>query len=124
MGLNNKRIASLDALGFDWDFGYRATQSFEDRFEALKAFKAKHGHVNVQYKHDSSLYRYCSKLRNARKAPGKMGLDEGRIASLDALGFDWKLVGGRMTPFEEGVEGLKVTPAADTEGRAAAADGA
>ena len=69
--------------------GYETRQSFEDRLEALRAFKAKYGHVNVQYKRDSSLYHFCFRLKKAGATLEKMSLDAKRIDSLDALGFDW-----------------------------------
>ena len=52
-GLDKEGIVSLDALGFDWGFGYRVTQLFEDGLQALKVFKAKHGHVNVSHNNNS-----------------------------------------------------------------------
>ena len=39
MGPDHERLASLDALKFDWDSGY--------------------GHVNVLYDDNSSLYQHC-----------------------------------------------------------------
>ena len=52
-GLDKEGIVSLDALGFDWGFGYRVIQLFKDRLQALKVFKAKHGHVNVSHNNNS-----------------------------------------------------------------------
>ena len=95
-GLEERHIASLDALGFNWGFGNKSTDffynsmlSFEDRLEALKAYKATHGHLNVRKIHDRSLYKFCCRLKKSKKTLGKIALDEGYMASLDALGFNW-----------------------------------
>ena len=57
--------------------------------EELRAYKEKHGHLNVSQKEDRSLYNFCSTLRKARKGKCSHTLDEGRIAALDAIGFNW-----------------------------------
>ena len=62
---------------------------------------------------DKSLADWCSNMRHARANPEKPGikLDEKRIASLDALGFDWRLNIGRgefnCKSFEERIEDLR-----------------
>ena len=63
------------------------------RIEALREYKEKHGHVNVKGSEDKSLYGFCQKIRYARKHPEKSdrALTNERIASLDALGFDWSV---------------------------------
>ena len=90
MTLSTDKIASLDALGFEW----RSTpniKSFEQRMDDLRAYKEKHGHMKVKQKEDKSLADFCKRMRQARKNPGKSraALSDDRIASLDALGFDW-----------------------------------
>ena len=68
--------------------------SFEQRLDDLRAYKEKHGHVNVKEKEDKSLYSFCKhmnmSMRHARKNPGKsaMALTNDQITSLEALGFD------------------------------------
>ena len=64
---------------------------FEDRVEELKAYKADHGHFNVKFKENMSLYNFCRSARAARKTPDKSNrkLTADRIAQLDAIGFDW-----------------------------------
>ena len=57
--------------------------------EELRAYKEKHGHLNVRSKDDKSLYDFCNNLRQARKGKGPYKLDETRIAALDAIGFNW-----------------------------------
>ena len=51
------------------------------------------GHVNVKRGEDKSLNQFCYDFRKARNNPGKTNtlINEKRIASLDALGFDWRL---------------------------------
>ena len=89
--LDDSRIAALDAIGFDWEVGASSTvyKDFFSRVDELKAYKEKHGHLNVRSKDDSSLYNFCNNLRQARKGKGPYRLDETRIAALDAIGFNW-----------------------------------
>jgi hypothetical protein len=62
---------------------------FFDRVDELRAYKEKHNHLNVRRKDDESLYDFCSTLRQARKGKGNYRLDDGQIAALDAIGFDY-----------------------------------
>ena len=89
--INEERIASLDALGFDWAVKEHIVKSFEQRIEDLRAYKEKHGHINVRKSDDKSMYDFCMKMRQARKHPEKSDriLTDERIASLDTLGFKW-----------------------------------
>ena len=90
VALTDDRIASLDALGFDWNM---STKSFAQRMDDLRAYKEKHGHVNVKKSDDRSLYDFCYNIRKARNNPGKSRMlnSEERKASMDALGFDWRM---------------------------------
>jgi hypothetical protein len=104
--LNDDKIAALDAIGFDWKLGAGA---FLRRVHELKAFKEKHGHLNVLEKHDQSLYGFCNSMRRARRflITGKgtdRKLTEDQIAVLDAIGFDWKLFGRRSQEVESIME--------------------
>jgi len=58
--------------------------SFEDRIAALKAYKKRHGHLNVSQKKDRSLHSFCARMRTA-----KSNLKNDRISALDAIGFNW-----------------------------------
>jgi hypothetical protein len=100
--LNGDRIAALDAIGFDWNPGASINAASKDdkffaRVDELKAYKEKHGHVNVAYKEVVSrgLYNFCNHVRQSQLAiisgKGKVThrLDETRIAALDAIGFNW-----------------------------------
>ena len=94
MVLNDDRIASLDALGFDWSAIERAAKiSFAQRVEDLRAYKEKHGHVKVKKREDKSLHNFCRHMRQARNKPEKYNrtLTVDGIASLDALGFNWSV---------------------------------
>ena len=65
--------------------------NLEQRIEDLRAYKEKHGHVNVKKSEDESLYGFCSHMRRAHDDPEKSTytINNDRIASLDALGFEW-----------------------------------
>ena len=67
-------------------------KSFSDRIEDLKAYKEKHGNLNVLSTEDQSLATFVSNIRHAKKHPDKasMKLSPERIAELEALGFAWK----------------------------------
>ena len=71
--------------------GFITRKPFEQRIENLRAYKEKHGHVNVKKSDDKSLFTFRRDIRYARKHPEKSNtvLTDDRIASLDALGFDW-----------------------------------
>jgi hypothetical protein len=113
------QIAALDAVGFDWrsEIASRNCQrqiNFIDRVEALRAYKEKHGHLNVREKDDKSLYYWCSNIRNARKNPENniITLTADRIAALDAIGFDRKSIlqqndRNRQVRFIDRLEDLK-----------------
>ena len=95
MIINDDRIASLSALGFEWTPEAQRIEDlkrFAQRMDDLRAYKERHGHVNVKGSEDKSLYTFCQHMRHARNYPGKSNtlINEERIASLDALGFEWK----------------------------------
>jgi putative heme iron utilization protein len=98
--IDDGRIAALDAIGFNWNPGTSSTAATTDdtflaRVDKLKAYKEKHGHINIRKKENESLYGFCRNLRQSRTAlvtgKGKIHnrLDDDRIAALDAIGFDW-----------------------------------
>ena len=79
-------------MGFEWTVReYAAKKTFAQRILDLQAYKEKHVHVNVKKSDDKSLYGFCSNMRRARKHLEKSNvvLIDDRIASLDALGFNW-----------------------------------
>ena len=67
----------------------RVQKSFAQQIDELRAYKEKHGHVNVKQSDDKSLYHFCWNWRQACINPEKSSKrNEERIASLDALGFE------------------------------------
>ena len=105
--LTQKRIAALDAIGFDWrsEKSSRTREksiSFIDRVEALRQYKEKHGHLNVTFKANKSLNNWCYNIRNTRSKSGEgtMKLTQERIEALDAIGFDWRLSKSVLRPFD------------------------
>ena len=92
--INDDRISSLDALGFDWAVKEQgAKKLFDQRVDDLRVYKEEHGHVNVKHREDKSLYDFCGHIRRARNNPdaGRRKLTAEDIASLDALGFNWSI---------------------------------
>ncbi|KAL7528125.1 hypothetical protein ACHAXR_002280 [Thalassiosira sp. AJA248-18] len=87
----------------------RQIKKFSERIADLKAYKEKHGHVNVKRKEDNSLADFCRNIRHARHNSGRMKLTENRIASLNSLGFDWSQKTRTQNPtksFAERIEDL------------------
>ena len=103
----------------------RRHRNFFDRVDELRAYKEKHGHLNVREKEDQSLYGFCSNVRKSRRAiiSGKrrkrtpIKLTEDRIAALDAIGFDWKLIGARSTEVKLMMEQEDAVPIVVAPGR-------
>ena len=66
-------------------------KTFLEKVAELQAFHARQGYWPSQ-NDDEKLFNFCRAVRHARKHPSKQNstsLDEDRIASLDAIGFDW-----------------------------------
>ena len=108
MLMNEERIASLNALGFEWTVKEKVAISFEQRLEDLKTYKKKHGHLNLKREDNPSLYNFCVNTRYARnKADGRMAVNRERILSLDAIGFDWSEQKTQKTSFQQRLDELK-----------------
>ena len=92
-------------------------KSFEQRIADLKAYKKKHGHINVKEKEDKSLNGFCLNIRYARNNPDKSNrvLSDDRIASLDALGFDWAVYNTKT--FDQRIADKKLLKPAPKKGR-------
>ncbi|GFH44358.1 hypothetical protein CTEN210_00832 [Chaetoceros tenuissimus] len=90
--LTKKRIKKLEKIGFRWT----AIHSFEERFNALKEYKSKHGHCNVPcaYKADDNLGQWVSRIRGMKSGStdnsGMHKLTKERIKNLENIGFRWK----------------------------------
>ena len=69
--------------------------SWQQRFDALAAFKRQHGHCNVPGKHppDQPLANWVCNLRSLKKA-GR--LDEVTVRRLDGMGFCWSIKNRRL----------------------------
>ena len=110
VALTDGRIASLDALGFDWKATreYAAKKSFAQRVDELRAYKEKYGHIYVKKSDDKSLYNFVRNMRQALKNPGKSkrALTDDCIERLGALGFEWTPERGRK-PFDQRIADLQ-----------------
>ena len=85
--LNDEQIQDLDQLDFVWGI---LEAGWDENFNKLKAFKAKHGHCNVpekNYPDDPSLAYFVGNMRQRRRK-GKLSQD--RVRQLDKLEFRWK----------------------------------
>jgi len=96
--LTVERIAELNNLGFEWVLGRGHRSSnlpiWKLRLEELREFHQIHGHCRVpqRYPQNPSLGKWVSKMRSEfqKRENGKeSSLTDGRIATLNNLGFDW-----------------------------------
>ena len=88
-----ERLVKLEALGFEWATKYVADEAgWEAMLARLAAFKAEHGHcwVSQNYPTDPQLGRWSGPNESARRAgdPNPQ-TTAGRVAKLEALGFEW-----------------------------------
>uniref|UniRef100_A0A7S4MDK8 Helicase-associated domain-containing protein n=1 Tax=Odontella aurita TaxID=265563 RepID=A0A7S4MDK8_9STRA len=90
--ITRERVGALDAVGFEWN---ALDAAWSRKFDDLRRFRASHGHCNVPLRHkeDPSLGRWVVRQRHERrnmreKKPTQ--LTEGRVASLEGLGFEWE----------------------------------
>ena len=111
--VNNQRVAKktgklpldrkhrLEEVGFVWDLG---PQPWEESFQSLRAYKAKHRNVLVPFGYKTAdgfrLGRWVSSQRAAKKT-GKLPLD--REHRLEEVGFVW---GVGPEPWEESFQRL------------------
>lgn len=90
--LTDERVKLLDKLSFVWNPKEKA---WEERFEALVAFKEKHKHCNVpsHYPPNQSLADWVKFMRHKQKHYVSNGLGSlftlDRIIQLNELGFRW-----------------------------------
>jgi len=98
-----ERIASLDAVGFNWNrWGHSRTKNRQDAWETqfikLTEFIREQGHSNIS-QHDkehgklgkwvkNQRYEY-RKFMNKGLGPSRLGRD--RIEKLESIGFQWRL---------------------------------
>ena len=98
-GLSEDNIRRFEQIGFEFKVKNN-NRSFEERIQELKAYKANHGHCNVNVintGNDQSLGRWCSIVRNSMKkmknneASLIARLSEDNIRRLKHIGFDFKV---------------------------------
>ncbi len=82
--LSAERIASLDALGFEWE--PRQTCPADDRVEQLREFHREHGHLAVPVRGNSGLVQW---MAHKRLLHSRGQLDVKLERQLDAMGFPW-----------------------------------
>lgn len=85
--LTPKRIKMLESIGFLW----YVHNYWIDNFEALKSYKAKHGHTNVIFS-DGELGKWVRDQRSQYsllKRNKKSSITEERIRDLESIGFSW-----------------------------------
>jgi hypothetical protein len=91
------RIEQLEAVGFKWALQRHTTmRSWQERFEELKQYMAKHGNCNVpiRYKENASLGQWVSTQRQeygAKQKGQKSNITDERIKTLEEIGFTWSL---------------------------------
>ena len=88
--LDEHRIRQLDDVGFVWDPG---DAKWDERFEELVCYKRKYGDCNVPalWRENQQLGRWMHKQRQLR---GKLGKE--RVRRLNSIGFQWKIILGRV----------------------------
>jgi hypothetical protein len=104
--LTNERIGFLNDLGFTWTIRSRDSlgESWNQRLEELKEFKAQHGHCLVPSRYpinpelgiwvgtQRTQYRLYMKSKETGMPPsGSTAMNEDRIRELGELGFVWAL---------------------------------
>lgn len=118
MRVTDERIQQLEELGFDFDGGTRGkpfqSASFDTRFEQLKEFRMKNGHIHVPQKYpaDPSLGKWVNHIRTQYKLwmvdhsfKGTQ-LNEERVKMLENIGFEFNYRIGYRS-FDERIEELK-----------------
>mmetsp|Transcript_4241 Transcript_4241/g.4858 ORF Transcript_4241/g.4858 Transcript_4241/m.4858 type:complete len:100 (-) Transcript_4241:21-320(-) len=88
-----ERINKLANIGFNWT----KKQSWDEKFEELKLYKAKCGHTNVpqSYTDQPNLERWVRNQRQGYRnyALGNkqksQGMCKERVIKLDSIGFNW-----------------------------------
>jgi len=89
--LEEDRWRKLASLGFVFDTGLQRPEGlvqvpWEERFEQLRAYHAKHGHTRVSMREDEKLYHWAKVQRNQHE---RGRLSEDQIGMLAAIDFDF-----------------------------------
>lgn len=91
--LNDSRMERLQSVGFRWA-KRKGQASWDEKFDALVAYKAKHGncHVPTKYKDNTALGRWISTQRAEYKKyqeGSKCSMNADKIRKLENIGFAW-----------------------------------
>ena len=131
--LTKERIKRLEEIDFDFTSTSGKAVDFRGwnaKLQRLKEYKAKFGHTRVPARkkkhlndpdHDpelQSLAKWCEHQRGMywKRARGeKNALSDERVASLEEIGFEWRLVHTVGRPSIEGLKTAEVEPVADVE---------
>lgn len=109
--LTKPQISKLDEIGFNWAVTQSFVSTFDERMEALKAFKEEHGHCDVPAQ-KTKLGRWCNQVRVSFKAMGgpkekqPYHLTQEHIDRLNEIGFKWQ-VGSWHTSFNKRIDELE-----------------
>jgi hypothetical protein len=89
-----ERIQTLNAIGFEWSKSAQV-DSWDKRFEELKAFQKEHGHWRVPGHNlkDSATYQLAGWVSMQRRQYKKSSMKEERIVALNDIGFEWSVPG-------------------------------
>ena len=84
--ISDEEIQKLDAFGFTWE--HRERGRWEDRYQDLLEFKAKHGHCNVPFGYEETpkLAKFVNAMRSW-KSSGVLSLERTKL--LERIGFQW-----------------------------------
>ena len=102
-GMTEERVAMLEKINFSWKAPLQDhSDTWNERLEDLREYKQEYGHCSVSYNHTGhhrlvawiknqrQHYRYYQKAKEkGEKDPRSKGMNEERIAILEALGFTW-----------------------------------
>ena len=93
--MTTERIADLEKIGFEWGLGNDSL--WQTVYEELIAYKQQNGHCNVprRYAQNKPLGTWVQTQRHqhgllCKGKPSHMTTE--RIAALEKIGFEWRLV--------------------------------
>ncbi|GFH61990.1 hypothetical protein CTEN210_18466 [Chaetoceros tenuissimus] len=94
-----ERIAILESMGFVWT---PMKDTWKERFEDLKIFKAQFGHCNVPgiYEPNKSLGKWVNKQRVQYRLmceDAHSNMTRERVKTLESIGFEWSLKNKRIS---------------------------
>ncbi|CAB9527842.1 helicase [Seminavis robusta] len=94
------RVSRLTELGFEWTTKDPRKVPWETRFEGLRQFKERYGHVDVPHEWEEcpQLGFWTANMRQQyryKQLGKKSSLTDDRIELLNSIGFVWKMQGGR-----------------------------